>query len=89
MDFAEPAPEDGEIRASLLGAGRGRGFGANDPHAIHALGHQRCFEDAIAAIRAGRPPMVDGPEARKAVTIIEAIYQSAREGGRKIKVAAS
>jgi predicted dehydrogenase len=86
-DFAAPAPQDEEIRASLLACGVTRGLGANDPKAIHALGHQRCFEDAITAIRAGRPPLVDGPEARKAVTLIEAIYQSAREGGSRIKVA--
>ena len=86
-DFAEPAPQDEEIRASLLACGATRGLGANDPKAIHALGHQRCFEDVITSIRSGHPPLVSGPEARKAVTLIEAIYQSAREGGCRIKVA--
>jgi len=32
----------------------------------------------------GESPQVDGAEARKAVELIEAIYQSAKAGGEKI-----
>jgi UDP-N-acetyl-2-amino-2-deoxyglucuronate dehydrogenase len=33
-------------------------------------------------VREDRPPLVDGVEARKAVAIIQAIYQSAKTGER-------
>jgi predicted dehydrogenase len=37
--------------------------------------------DFVAAVREGRPPLVDGVEARKAVVVVEALYRSARTGG--------
>ena len=58
------------------------GGGAADPAAISFQGHQRQFENMVAAIETGINPLVDGREARKAVEIILAIYQSAREGRR-------
>ena len=48
--------------------------------AINYSCHTRNFEDFIAAIRAGRPPALDGLEGRKAVAIVEACYRSARTG---------
>jgi UDP-N-acetyl-2-amino-2-deoxyglucuronate dehydrogenase len=59
--------------------------GAADPAAISFQGHQRQFENMVAAITTGVNPLVDGREARKAVEIILAIYQSAREG-RKVSL---
>jgi predicted dehydrogenase len=41
--------------------------------------HRRQIVDMIDAIRQGRPPMIEGAEARKSVEIIRAIYQSAAE----------
>jgi len=63
-----------------------RGVGANDPKAINFLGHQRNFEDVVSAIREGREPSVDGTEARKAVALIRAIYESARLGGARVEL---
>ena len=84
-DFADPAPEDEAVRATLMaGAAAGPGLGANDPKAINYTGHIRNFEDVVAAIRAGREPSVSGREARRAVAVIEAIYRSAREGGARV-----
>jgi predicted dehydrogenase len=37
--------------------------------------------DFVAAVRDGRPPLVDGAEARKALVVVEALYRSARTGG--------
>jgi predicted dehydrogenase len=37
--------------------------------------------DFVAAVREGRPPLVDGAEARKALVVVEALYRSARTGG--------
>ena len=70
-----PAPEPGSVTGTT---------GASDPRA--ALGspavaaHAEQIADVLAAIEEGRPPKLDGHEARKAVAIIQAIYQSAREG---------
>jgi predicted dehydrogenase len=36
--------------------------------------------DFVAAIREGRPPLVDGVEARKALVVVEALYRSASTG---------
>jgi predicted dehydrogenase len=37
--------------------------------------------DFVAAVREGRPPLVDGAEARKALVVVEALYRSASAGG--------
>jgi predicted dehydrogenase len=36
--------------------------------------------DFVAAVREGRPPLVDGAEARKALVVVEALYRAARTG---------
>ena len=36
--------------------------------------------DFVAAVREGRPPLVDGVEARKALVVVEALYRSAGTG---------
>ncbi len=58
--------------------GKAGGSGAADPLAIGHEGHRRQIADMVEAIRAGRPPLVDGTEGRKAVEIIRAIYRSAQ-----------
>ncbi len=83
-DFQEPVPEaDDHVRSQLMMDSEGEaGLGANDPSAINFAGHQLNFEDVVAAIREGRPPAVDGKEARRAVALICAIYESAKTGQR-------
>ncbi len=77
-DFADPLPEDEQIRsASDEGA---IGGGASDPSAISTEGHRRLIEDLVHALREGRPPMIPGAEARKSVALALAIYESARQG---------
>ena len=56
-------------------AGKG---GAADPRAISFVGHQRQFENFVNCLDGKGKLMVDGAEARKAVEIILAIYQSAQ-----------
>lgn len=41
--------------------------------------HQLQLEEFLAALCAGRPPLVDGMEGRKVVALIEAIYRSGSE----------
>jgi UDP-N-acetyl-2-amino-2-deoxyglucuronate dehydrogenase len=77
--FAKAAKSDAALLARLGARDTGKG-GAADPKAISFVGHQRQFEDFVAALRTGRAPMVDGREGRKAVELILAIYKSARSG---------
>ena len=39
--------------------------------------HAEQIRDFVAAVREGRPPLVDGTEARKVLVVIEALYRSA------------
>jgi predicted dehydrogenase len=39
--------------------------------------HRRQIVDLIEAIRTGRPPAIQGEEARRSVEIVRAIYRSA------------
>ncbi|MEP2775801.1 MAG: Gfo/Idh/MocA family oxidoreductase [Luteolibacter sp.] len=84
-DFMNPTARDEEIRTTLM-KGQEAGLGANDPTAINTYQHQRNFEEVVAAIRAGREPSTSSAEARKSVTLIEAIYQSAAADGKKINL---
>jgi predicted dehydrogenase len=38
------------------------------------------YRDFVAAIEAGRAPLVDGREGRKSVAVVEGIYRSAESG---------
>ena len=55
----------------------GASGGSSNPAAISHEGHARQLRDFVDAIAAGRPPLVDGSEGRKAVEVILAIYRSA------------
>ena len=81
LDLADRAAEAEELLAEL-GKASSVGGGASDPLAIDYTGHKLQFQDFVDAIRAGRPPLVHGREARQAVALILAIYRAAREGGR-------
>ncbi len=54
--------------------------GASDPTALDVIGHQRQIEDFVGALREGRSPAIDGPEALKALEIVLAVYRSAELG---------
>ncbi len=82
-EFAEEGAEDAGIRERFA-AGESSG-GQSDPKAISFTGHQRQFEDFLKALDGGTP-LVDGAEGRKSVEIINAIYMSAREGGRPVRL---
>lgn len=79
--FEKPLPEDAEL-LEKYGRGNEVTGGAADPKAISFIGHQRQFEDFIAAIRENRAPLIDGHEGRKSVEIILAIYESSKTGQR-------
>jgi len=82
--FRDEDANDEAIRARLLRV-PGAGIGASDPAAgVDHLGHLACFRDAAQAIRERSRPQVDGREARKAVAIVCAAYESARRGGAAV-----
>jgi predicted dehydrogenase len=64
----------------LASAGDGPGAGASRPADISYRGHREQLADMIQAIENGRRPLIDGPEARKPLEIILAVYESARTG---------
>jgi predicted dehydrogenase len=74
-EFAEKQPGDED---ALKNEGGGNiGGGTADPKAIPTEGHRRLIEDLVGAIRDKRAPMIPGTEARKAIALIRACYESA------------
>lgn len=53
--------------------------GAADPSNIGHLNHKMVIRDMINAILENQSPMVDGDEAKKAVTVITALYKSSKQ----------
>jgi len=83
-DFAKKKAADKKI-AEAMAAQVSGGGGAADPSAIGYHGHMRQFQDVIKAIKKGTTPMIDGPEGRRSVEIILAIYKAA-ESGRAVSL---
>lgn len=54
--------------------------GSADPAAVAKEGHLIQIEDMVKAVRENRDPIITGEDARHAVEIILAIYESARTG---------
>jgi len=77
-DFRHAQPGDERIRAMRESAAMGSGAAA--PMNIKMEGHQRQIQDFIDGIRERRPFFIEGREARKAVALVRAIYQSAASG---------
>ncbi len=73
--FAEERPEDEEIRGKF-GAISGGG-GVADPAAITHENHTRNFKAFLEALERGEDFWIDGAEARKAVEVVLAVYESA------------
>ncbi len=77
-EFADKQPEDAEIRKQFMKIEGGGGVA--DPAAINYENHTRNFKAFLDALEKGEDFWISGPEARKAVEVILAIYESAREG---------
>jgi predicted dehydrogenase len=78
-DFAKPNNRDAAIHQKMA-EHRSTGGGAADPKAIGHHGHTRQFQDVLNAIKKGQKPSIDGPEGRRSIEIILAIYKSAETG---------
>lgn len=81
--FREERDDDPEIR-SRFGETEGGG-GAADPMSIGYANHRRNIEDFLNSRADGTPYSLNAREARKAVEIIEAIYESV-EAGEPIRI---
>ena len=77
-DFRVEQPEDAKIRAMRESAAMGSGAAA--PMNIKIEGQQRQIQDFIDGINEKRPFFIEGLEARKAVALVRAIYDSAECG---------
>jgi len=78
-NFAKANRRDAAIHEKMAQS-KSTGGGASDPAAIGHHGHTHQFQDVVDAIKKNRTPAVDGPEGRKSVEIILAIYKSAETG---------
>ncbi len=76
--FAEETPEDEAIRARFNKA-QAQG-GVSDPADINYVTHTRNFEAFLKSLEGGTDFEIDGAEARKAVALIRAIYESSAKG---------
>lgn len=83
-DFAKKTRGDAAILRAMAES-KSTGGGAADPAAIGHHGHAMLFRDVLKAISQGTSPAVDGPEGRRSVEIILAIYQAAASG-RTVKL---
>jgi predicted dehydrogenase len=82
--FADERPEDKDIRERFLKIEGGGGVA--DPAAITHENHTRNFRAFLEALDNQEDFWISGPEARKAVEVIRAVYQSAQEG-RPVQIA--
>jgi UDP-N-acetyl-2-amino-2-deoxyglucuronate dehydrogenase len=76
-DLADSSPAENQEMLSLETRD---GTTSSDPTAVTHQAHQAQIEDLIDAIEQDREPTVNGPEARKAIEIIRAIYLSSKLG---------
>jgi predicted dehydrogenase len=77
-EFAEKRDDDDAVlRDDAMGV---LGGGSSSPGAISGEGHRRLVADLVDAIQQGRPPMIPGADARKAVALVLAVYEAARTG---------
>jgi predicted dehydrogenase len=83
-DFAKRDRRDAAVHKQMSKR-KSTGGGASDPAAIGHHGHARQFRDVLEAIADNRDPAIDGPQGRRSVEIILAIYKSA-ETGRAVKL---
>lgn len=82
-EFQDERPEDAALREASPNAVTS---GTSNPKGAGVQGHRMLVEDLVQAIRTGSEPVAVGREARKAVQIVLAAYQSAAEG-RPVEIA--
>jgi predicted dehydrogenase len=71
---------EGMERPADVGGGAEVGRAASDSKTFGAEGHRAQIAEMVEVVRAGKRPAIDGPEGRRAVELVLAIYESARTG---------
>ena len=85
-DFKDEVASDDEVRKKYGIRENFDGAGAADPSKIDFKWHARNYEDIILALNNKSFPSISGAEARRAVALISAIYESAQSVGNKVEV---
>jgi len=70
-EFAEPAPEDEQIKNASYATG-----------SVYGFGHSAYYDNVIRVLRGEAEPQTDGREGLRSLEILIAIYRSARDGTR-------
>jgi predicted dehydrogenase len=78
-DFAKSSREDTAIKKQMASRISTAG-GASDPKAIGHHGHAALFRNVLNHLRGTEPLLCDGPQGRRAVEVILAIYKAAESG---------
>jgi len=73
--FAEERPEDAGIKEQF----------SQDVANVYGRGHTPYLANVIEAIRQNKPALVEGPEGKKNIQILTALYESAARNGRLVK----
>ncbi len=63
--FADERPEDQQIQAASY-----------VPDSVYGFGHEALFRSVIESLETGEPNMLEGPEGRKALELVTAMYES-------------
>jgi predicted dehydrogenase len=80
---------DRVVKSDLRGQDANTAGNASDealPRVSDTRAHQRLIRDFVTAVATGSSPICDGPDGRRSVAVIEAMYESARTG-RRVHVA--
>ncbi|HEV7330840.1 MAG TPA: Gfo/Idh/MocA family oxidoreductase [Flavisolibacter sp.] len=77
--FEKPTAEDEQITGKMNAGNLSQG-GVSNPADISFWGHQKQLEDLMEAVQTGKRPLIDVQEGRKSVSIVLAVYESARTG---------
>lgn len=84
--FRQDKPMDEQVRREFMEFPAVSIGAANPSAGMTADNHRDNFAEFLAAIDEKRKPSIDGLEARKAVQIILAVYESAKQGGKVIEI---
>ena len=95
MELVDPTAEEERARQDLLEqrrqleekeAQKNKDIPPGTPVGSVDMGHMPAFEDFVRAIRQDREPLVNGPEARRSVELVTAVYESSKNGSAPIRL---
>ena len=71
-EFEQKLPEDEEVKTN---------YSVNPP-SVYGYGHEAFYRSVIESIKSEEPHLVEGPEGRRSLELITAIYESIETGRR-------